>query len=61
MLGLDGERSGLFLGQIVLSPEPVEQVEPELAPERLLDDLTVSLAYAGRANLDCAEDSFVHR
>ncbi len=50
VLSLDGERSRLFLGQIVPSPDSVEQIESELAPERLLDDFTVALAYAGRAN-----------
>jgi hypothetical protein len=61
VLSLDGERGGLILGQIAPSPESVEQVEPELAAERLLDDFAVALACAGRANLDRAEDSFVDR
>jgi hypothetical protein len=61
VLGLDRERSRLFLGQIVLSPEPVEKVEPKLAPERFFDDFAVALACPGRANFDRAEDSVINR
>src|SRR5436190_7692624 len=56
VLSLDGERGRLFLGQVVLSPKSVEQIEPELAPERLFDDFAVALAGPRAANLDRAED-----
>jgi hypothetical protein len=61
MLSLDSERSRLFLGQIVSLPESLEQIEPELAPERLLDDLAIALAGAGCPNFHRAENTFVNR
>ncbi len=60
VLSLDGERGSLFLGQIVPSPKSVEQIESELAPERLFDDLAVALAGPRTANLDRTEDFLLH-
>jgi hypothetical protein len=61
VLSLDRERGRLFLGQIVPSPETVEQVEPKLAPKRLFDDFAVALAGPRTANLDRAEDFLLDR
>jgi len=39
MLRLDGETHGLILVHPVLGPEGLEDVPPEITPQRLLDDL----------------------
>lgn len=61
VLSLDGDRRRLVLGQIVVMPEAFEQVESELAPKSLLDDLTVTFAAARRPNLDGAKHLVVDR
>lgn len=61
MLSLDGKRNRLLFGKRRPSPEPVEQVESELAPQGVLDDLTVALSGSGRAHLYRPKDVFVDR
>jgi hypothetical protein len=46
VLRLDGELERLLLVEVVALQEPVERVEAELAPQRLLDQLAVALAGA---------------
>ena len=61
VLCLDGERDGLVFRQVVALPEPVEQVEAELASQHLLDHLAVALPRPRAAHLDGAEDLRVDR
>lgn len=44
MLCLDGKGERALFAGIVALPEPLEEVEAELAAERFLDDLAVALA-----------------
>ena len=52
VLGLDGELEGLPLAQIVSLPQTVQQVETELAAQRLFDHLAVALPDPRSAHLD---------
>jgi hypothetical protein len=61
VLSLDSESGRFFLGQIVPSPESVEQIESELVPERLFDDFAVALAGPRTADLDRTEDFLLDR
>jgi hypothetical protein len=51
VLRLDGECERLLLVEVVALPEPVEQIEAELAPQRLFDHLAVALAGARTSKL----------
>ena len=61
VLCLDGGRVCLLRRQVVALPEPGEKVEPELAPECLLDDLAVAPARARPMNLHGPEHRLVDR
>jgi hypothetical protein len=54
VLRLDGERDGLFLGKPVPRPQPFEQVESEIAPQRLLDHVALAFAATRGFHLDGA-------
>src|SRR5205807_1359856 len=60
-LSLEGESERVVLGHVVARPQPVEQVEPEVATERLLDDFAVSFARPRRADLHRAQDVLIDR
>jgi hypothetical protein len=51
VLRFDGERERLVLTDVVALPETLEQVEAELATQRVLDHFAVTLASASAANL----------
>ena len=61
MLRFDGEGVGLRLRKSRLGPDPLEEVEPEVSPQCLLDHLAVATARAGGTELDRAEDVLVDR
>jgi hypothetical protein len=48
VLLLDRETRRLVLREIRLGPDPFEQLEAEIAPQRLLDHLAVTAARASR-------------
>ena len=61
VLSFDGEPHSIILVHTVLIPEPLEEVEAEIATKRLLDDLAVPLSLTGRPHSDPAEYVFVER
>ena len=61
VLGLDGERCGLLFAHVVAVPQPLEQVEAELTPQRCLDHRAVAFAGARPADLHGAQDVLVDR
>src|SRR5262245_54712148 len=61
MLRLYRKRGPVLVGEVVLRPEPIEQIEPQVAPQRVLDDLAVTTTESGCADLDRAQDRLVQR
>jgi len=61
VLGLDGELAGFFFGKLVSLPKLLQQVEPQIPAQSLLDYRTVALARPGGSNLHGAEDLFLDR
>jgi hypothetical protein len=61
VLSLDGKRRRFVFPQIALLPKALEDVEPELAPERLLDDLAVTPTGSSAADFHRSEDIRVDR
>jgi hypothetical protein len=61
VLSLDREADRLAFTEIVLPPEPIEEIEAELPPKRFFYDLPVAFASSGRPGLDRAQDVFVDR
>jgi hypothetical protein len=57
--GQRARRLSCCFAQPVALPEALEQIEPEVAPQRLLDHLAVAPAAAGRTDLDRAQDILV--
>jgi hypothetical protein len=48
VLLLDGEIQRLVLSQVRLGPDPLEELQAEIAPQRLLDDLAVAATRTSR-------------
>jgi hypothetical protein len=61
VLGLDRELQRRALVEVYSLPQPLEEIESELAPERFLDHLAVALAEPRRPDLDCPKHIFVDR
>ena len=59
MLGLQRKAHGGGVVHPVLLPEPREEVQPEIAAQRFLDDLAVAFPLAGGADLYPAENVLV--
>ena len=59
--GLDRERHGLGLAEVVGCPQSVEQLEPEVPAQRRLDDLAVALPESGGSDLHRAEHLGIDR
>src|SRR5258708_27106371 len=47
LLSLEGEFHRLILAERILRPQPVEELETQVPPERFFDDLAVALALPG--------------
>ncbi len=60
-LGSRTARTRQVLGEIVLLPEALQEIEPEVAPERFLDHLTVATAGPSGTDLDGLHDGLVDR
>src|SRR6266545_791065 len=56
-----GEAESLFLAEIGRLPDALEQVETEIAPERLLDHVTVAPPRPGRLDANGAKHAFIER
>jgi hypothetical protein len=61
VLRLDGKRSGVFLGQLVLGPQPLEQIKSEISPKGFLDDLAVTPSKTRGSDLDRSQHRLVDR
>jgi hypothetical protein len=59
VLGSNGERNRLVLSETTPTPNPFQQIQAEIAPQRFLDDLAVTLAHAGSPDLHRSEDLIV--
>jgi hypothetical protein len=60
VLCFDCELGRLLFAEVVALPKAVEQVQAKVTSERIFDDLAVSLAGTGAADLHGAEDFLVH-
>jgi hypothetical protein len=59
MLCLDAQRQRFFLSKAVSRPKPIKQLEAQVTPKRLFDDLAVSFARTGSQHLDGSQDLFI--
>ena len=56
---LDSEVHRFIFPYVIAGPEPIEQIEPEVAADRLLDHLALALSRTCGAYLHRAEDLFI--
>jgi hypothetical protein len=61
VLSLDTQRHSLFFGEVIGRPKTIEQIEPEVTPERLFDNLTVAFAAPRGPDFDRLQDFSVNR
>src|SRR5258708_39338313 len=61
LLSLEGEFHRLILAERILRPQPVEELETKVPPERFLNDLAVALALPGSPDLHEPHDFLVQR
>ncbi len=61
MLRLHRETESLFLVEVGVLPDALEQIEPKIAPERFLDDVAVTAAASGRLHAHGTQNPLVER